>query len=47
MSAIPIFTFNCVDCGTKNETTTPPTDHMLTCKRCGFPTVQILQKVKK
>lgn len=43
----PVFTFKCVDCGTKNETTTPPSDNMMDCKKCGFCTVQVLDKVKR
>ena len=42
-----IFTYKCVDCGTKNKTTTPPEDNMLACLRCGFPTVQVCVSMKK
>lgn len=43
----PVFTFKCVFCQTKNDTSTPPTDNMLDCKQCGFATVQTLDKVKQ
>lgn len=41
------FTYKCVDCGTKNDTTQPPPDNMLQCKRCGWPTVQTCEGVKR
>lgn len=41
----PMFTFKCVFCRTKNKTSNPPTDNMLDCSRCGFPTVQTLERV--
>lgn len=40
------YRFKCVDCGTRNTTTEPPQDHMLQCRCCGFPTVQVLEGVK-
>lgn len=43
----PLFTFKCVDCGGKNSTRVPPSDHMLHCSKCGYTTVQIFHSVSK
>ena len=40
------FIYKCTNCHTLNETSTPPEDSMLQCKKCGYLTVQYFYKVK-